>query len=264
MMCDKEALVGYIYDELETAERQIFERHLAACVACREEVDALRATRMHLAAWAPPQPDFGLPRFRIVRDDAPAAAARRFGMFSPVWGLAAAAVLLLAVAAAIANIDIRYGGDGLTVRTGWRHASTPTGTRAEAIRVAAAPAPAAEPVKADLDDLNRRLQHLEQSVAAPSATARSAGAIPGGRISDAQLLRQVRDMLNQSEARQRRELALRLTQVIRDFDAQRQADLLRVQQGLQQVQGLTDTELTTHRQTLNYLVRVAQQPQQPK
>jgi hypothetical protein len=258
MMCDKEALVGYIYDELGAAERQTFERHLDNCAACKEEVKGLRATRTHLATWAPPAPDFGLPRFRIVRDDAPGTAPRRFGI-SPAWGLAAAAVLLLAVASAISNIEIRYGADGLTLRTGWGRAPLGTVSAAPQIPATARAVVTADGWKSEFANLDRRLRELEQSAAATPRDA-AASSASGPRISESQVLRQVREMVNQSESRQRRELALQLTQVIRDFDAQRQADLVRVQQGLQQVQGLTDAELTTHRQTLNYLVRVAQQP----
>ena len=113
-MCDKELLLGYLYDELPPSDRQAFDRHLASCADCREEVSGLRGTRTHLTSWAPPEPDLG---FEIVRSARPAPA--RWRLMSPAWGLAAAAVLTLAAAAAIANIDIRVGGDGVVVQTGW-------------------------------------------------------------------------------------------------------------------------------------------------
>ena len=59
-MCDKELLLGYLYDELPTSDRQAFDRHLATCADCRAEVDGLRGTRAHLTSWAPPEPDLGL------------------------------------------------------------------------------------------------------------------------------------------------------------------------------------------------------------
>ena len=43
-MCNKEQLVGYLYDELDAAERTTFEGHLATCAACRAEVGGLRRT----------------------------------------------------------------------------------------------------------------------------------------------------------------------------------------------------------------------------
>jgi hypothetical protein len=254
MICDKEALVGYIYDELGDTERAAFEDHLAACHACREEVAGLRATRAHLAKWAPPEPDFGFPRFRVVRDDGAPAAARRFRV-SPAWGLAAAAVLLLAVASAIANLEIRYGSEGLVVRTGW--ARTPPAAPAP-VSPEITPVSASDTSKVDLlEKLEQRVRTLE---AAPSSRLAASSQVVSrpGQISDQELLRQVRTIINQSEARQQRELALRVAQVVREFDAQRQTDLVRVQQGLQQMQGMTDAELIRHRDTLNYLVRVAQ------
>jgi hypothetical protein len=78
-------------------------------------------------------------------------------------------------------------------------------------------------------------------------------------MSDAELLRTVRKIIADSETRQQRELAMRLTQVVRDFDATRAGDLARVEQGLRQIQGLTDAELIRHRDTLNHLWRVTQQ-----
>ena len=39
--------------------------------------------------------------------------------WKPALGLAAAAVLVLAVASAIANLEVKYDANGLVVRTGW-------------------------------------------------------------------------------------------------------------------------------------------------
>ncbi len=259
MTCDKETLVGYIYDELGDTERAAFEAHLAGCAACREDVAGLRATRAHLAGWAPPEPEFGFQRFRIVREDEAPAPVRRFRL-SPAWGLAAAAVLLLAVASAIANLEIRYGNDGLVVRTGWGRPAPASPAATPASRDVT-PVSASDTWKPDFQKLEQRLRAIETAAssrrAAPQAVSASAA-----RISDQELLRQVRLIINQSETRQRRELALRVAQVTREFDAQRQADLLRVRQGLQHMQGLTDAELIRQRDALNglnYLVRVAQQ-----
>ena len=113
-MCDsKELLISFVYDELDSAEKEAFRRHLAACGACRAEVAGLRTTQRHLATWAPPEPDLG---FRMVRTAAPVAAPRPRGA---LWGLAAAAVLVLAAGAAIANIDVRYDANGFAMHTGW-------------------------------------------------------------------------------------------------------------------------------------------------
>jgi hypothetical protein len=70
----------------------------------------------------------------------------------------------------------------------------------------------------------------------------------------------VQALIEQSERRQQRELALRLAQVVRDVDAQRRADLLRVDQNLGQLEGQTGAAAAQQRELLNYLVRVSQQP----
>lgn len=72
-------------------------------------------------------------------------------------------------------------------------------------------------------------------------------------VSDAELLRRVQALIEESEARQRRELALRVAQVVRDVDAQRQADLVRIQRGLGALEGSSAAD----RQLLNYLMRVS-------
>jgi len=62
-----------------------------------------------------------------------------------------------------------------------------------------------------------------------------------------QLLQRVRSMIDQSEQRQQRELALRLSQLNSEVDAQHQADLLRIQQNFGQQQ----------EDVMNYLVRTS-------
>ena len=122
-MCNTEQLVSYVYEELSASERAEFESHLSDCAECRQGLAELRGTRHLLASWAPPQPEFN---FHIVRGAAAPAvpAPRRRFAFVPQWALsAAAALLLVAGAAAVANLEIRYGSDGLVVRTGWMNAS---------------------------------------------------------------------------------------------------------------------------------------------
>src|SRR5215203_4579414 len=115
-MCEsKEWVVGYLYDDIGDDERRAFEAHMAVCGDCRDELIALRATRQHLSLWSPPARDLG---FRVVRDDAVAQPARVLPMrsrWTAAFGLAAAAVLVLAAATAIANLEIRYDANGLVV-----------------------------------------------------------------------------------------------------------------------------------------------------
>ena len=75
------------------------------------------------------------------------------------------------------------------------------------------------------------------------------------------LLERVRSMIDESEQRQQKELALRTAEVMRDFDAQRRVDLTRIERTLGQIDGTTGAEVEQQRQMLNYLMRVSQRGQ---
>jgi hypothetical protein len=251
-MCDKERIVSYVYEELDRAGRAEMEAHLKTCAECREEVAALRSVRVDLATWTPPQPEFG---FHIVRDRKPTWRA----WWTPAFGLAAAAVLVLAVASAIANVDVTYGNDGLRVRTG-------RGRAEAAVATASAPVPTTTPVSAStLSATEARAQYaaldsrLRQLESAPRSSGMQQAALKSARQSDAEILRRVHDLLAQSESKQQQELALRIAQVIRDVDAQRAADLNRIQQGIGRIDAMTTAEAAAHRDLANYIVASSRQ-----
>ena len=64
-------------------------------------------------------------------------------------------------------------------------------------------------------------------------------------------------MIEQSEVRQQRELALRLSQVAREVDTQHRADLLRIQQNLGQFEMQTGAQIDQQQQMMDYLVRTS-------
>ena len=66
------------------------------------------------------------------------------------------------------------------------------------------------------------------------------------RAADAEIIKRVRELLAQSESRQQGELALRISQVIRDVDAQRTADLTRIQKGLGSIDATVTAEAARH------------------
>jgi hypothetical protein len=261
-MCDKGLIVGYLYDELTASERGTFDAHLKTCAVCRAEVDELRRTRAHMTTWAPPQPEFG---FRIVRGAAapPQPAPRRWMPAFGAWGLtAAAATLVLAAAAAIANIEVRYDASGLSVRTGWANTATPTVAVADNATVPATPVAAtsqpSEQLRADLRVIDQRLRELERSRTGTAEPSKLAAV--SARSTDTELLNAVRRIVAESEARQQRELAVRVTQLWRDVEAARATDVVRYQQALQQIRGMTDTQLLNQGQKLDYLMRVSGNP----
>jgi anti-sigma factor RsiW len=269
-MCEeKELLVSYLYDDLADGQRAAFESHLRGCADCRHELHALRDVRADLAGWSPPQPDFG---FRVVRGGRDAAerdavrtpVASWRAWWTPAAGLAAAAVLVLAAASAIARVEVHSGPDGVTVRTGWsafapaavsadggRYGGTGASRPSQDIRLSAT---------SDanfLAEIERRLAALE---AAPSrdSSVRNASTL-SARAADAEIVRRVRDLIAQSETKQQGELALRISQVMRDVDAQRVADLSNIQKGLGRIDASVREESAAHRDLTNYILASAKQ-----
>src|SRR5687767_3295010 len=248
-MCNnKDLLVSYLYDDVTAEERRAFDAHLHRCAECRDELASLGATRAHLAAWAPPERALG---FRMI-SDAPQGTAKVLPFRSrwmPAFGLAAAAVLVLAVATAIANLEVRYDDDGLVVRTGWARSpavASNTSNTMTAPPVADANGMAQASWRANFDALEQRLQQMERVLATrPSAGTMAVNA--GQRMSDAEMLRQVRAIVKDAESRQQVAVAERLLQVIGDLDRQHRADIATLQQGLGQYQGLTDMQIMNTR-----------------
>ena len=241
-MCDnKDLLVGYLYDDLAPEQRAAFEAHMHACADCRHEVHGLRATRQHLSEWAPPEPDLG---FQIVRHAVePRAKVLPFrSRWMPAFGFAAAAVLVLAVASAIANLEVRYGNDGLMVRTGWAKSEPAPAAPIVAANEATPTGVAPSSVAADSAAVEQRLRALEAAIAAqPVSTA---------RMADTELLRQVRAIVRDAESRQEAAVNQRLLQVWQDFDKVRRAEMAMLQQGNAQYQGVTNAELARLGQAL--------------
>lgn len=237
-MCDsKELLVSFVYDELSAIERERFRAHLTSCAECRDEVAGLRTTQRHLASWTPPEPDLG---FRIIRNSAPVATPRRV---APLWGLglAAAAVLVLAAGAALANIDMRYDANGLVLRTGWHRTAAPSTAGA----VTTAAGVTAVEWKQQAEILERRVRQLETSLS--TVAARPA------ESADPAVIQRVNQLVDESENRQQRLLAARLSQLTRDIDARRKVDLQVIDQGFMRLQNTSGAEL---RQSLDRMQRM--------
>jgi len=250
----EEALIAVLYDDGGDAREQaVFEGHLSTCARCRDELAALRGVRAQLARWAPPEPAFG-----ITSGDPQSAIGSpqsHWWRQIPAWAQVAAALLFLGVSAGIANLDVRYDANGLSIRTGWAtppsrdarlDAPAPSGVALNTNGVAPSEA-AAAPWRTDLAALERQLQAMK-AAAAQTQPARAASAI------DADVMRRVRALLDESEKRQQRELALRVAEVFRDVSAQRQADLAKIDRTLGTMENNLGVEVMKDRQRLNTLL----------
>jgi putative zinc finger protein len=241
-----EFLVAYLYDDLPPDERQSFTAHLSRCRVCRAELDDLRDVRSDLVHWAPPSPARVLTFSQV-----PAHRSRVWSALAeiPAWTQVAAALLVLGVAAGIANLQVRVDDNGFTVRTGWAAPDRLADAASPQPAAAAPPEQADAPWRADLAALETAMR-AERQTPGPAAPADNTA-----------VLRQVRTLIAASESSQRRELALRVAELSRDFQVQRTADLQRIQRTFTVLENTTTGEMVKQRVMMNNLANLASQRQ---
>jgi hypothetical protein len=254
-----DAIVTYLYGDMDERLRTTFDAHLAICARCRTEVSDLTDVRADLAEWQVPAITLGpLPVALEPADATPQApgvsaqenAGRGWWRTIPAWARVAAAMLFLGASAGLANLDVRYDHEGLSIRTGWM--------RGSAVQARGETAP---PWRADLTALEQQLRTEFREASAPAASA-VVQAVPAEvsprTMSDAEILRRVRALVEESDKRQQRELALRVADVMNNVTAQRNADLLKIDHSLGMIRNNTAAELMKQRGTINYLVSTTQ------
>ena len=252
---DKEMLVAYLYGEIDADGHREVERHVRSCAACAQELEGLRAVRRDLESWQPPEAELG---FAVVQK--PAATVLRPSRWSspgalPAWAKVAAAVLIMGIGVAIANVQVRYDDAGLMVTTGWMGGPAPA---ASTLQPQAVPAEDWRPALVALErDLRTELAAARRTDAAEPVAAR---ATPSPSVDTAAVLRRVQTMLDESEQRQRQELALRLTQQRREIDMTRQADWIRIGRSFDSLQGRTFKTEAGQQEMMNLFRRVSAQP----
>jgi len=256
-----EAIVAYLYGESgDPLARTAFASHLESCAICREEVHDLQGVRRHLAAWEPPAPRLtSEPVFHRTMSPPTGGASWTSFAAAPWWAQAAAAVLCVGVGLGAANVHVTSGPDGVSVRTGWwgepGSRVPPETTRPSA--AADGPAPWQTAIHALEERVRGELAATRTEMA--SADFRQS---PGPRSGDVEsVLRQVRALVAESERRQQRELALRMGGLLADVQAQRAADLSKIDRNLGLIQNSTGMEVLRQRELINSLaIRVSQRP----
>ena len=248
---DKRTLIAYLYGEIDCAARQAVDAHLAQCTACVAEVTMLGDVRSELGLWVPPHAELD---FTIVRKSElpPSKVLRpaRWWSSVPAWARAAAAILVLAAGAAIANLQVRSGPDGFVVSTGWMPVDS-NSTRSGGAVFAQDQQPD-EAWRAALVALEQQLRTEIRSPREPATPVAARGP------ADDAIVRRVQQLIAEAEQRQQRELATRFIDFSRDITMQRRADM----QSIGRVVGSYDEQLLRQRQTINSLYRVSGAPQQ--
>ena len=117
---NQEALLDYLYEEGDPADRVKIAQHLQQCAPCSVALLELQSVRGLLAEWTPPEVSLG---FKVVQSDAPAPVQMPMhvpvqkGSRSLFWAQAAAAVALFVAGMAASQLRVQYADGALTVRT---------------------------------------------------------------------------------------------------------------------------------------------------
>jgi hypothetical protein len=240
-----DALITHLYGEHGSGDAA-FAAHVETCAACRDELDELAGVRSRLGAWAPPEPAGAL----AAAASPPPSPRRVWRALAeiPAWAQIAAASLIVGMSVGVANLDVRYGSDGLTVHSGWW-------------RAAAAPAAERdEPWRAELAALRAELQTDLSEVRTIASAPDQAPAQAASTDESQAILRQVRALIAESDRRHQRELALRVGEVLRDVNVQRRADLQNIDRSIGTLQNTMGMELLKQREQVNnYMLRVSSQ-----
>jgi hypothetical protein len=250
---NQDALLDYLYEEGDPAERLMIAKHLQECAACSVAVLEFQNVRGMLSDWTPPasQPlsapvDYGARSGRSW-GWGPTTTKESWRGWRPALQ-AAAAVLLFVSGMAVSQLNVDYRDGALTVRTPSAAPATPSA----GIRNVSSIVLPAERASAGAAASNIDMNELERALRARLESQNASS------VDTERLLQRVRAMIDQSEQRQQRELALRTAQIMRDFDSQRRVDLEQIQRNFGQIEGLTNAEVREQRQMLNYLMRVSQ------
>jgi hypothetical protein len=257
--CDTNALIAYLYDEIEPVERDVVAAHLERCEACALDLETLGLTRTRIAAWTPPEAAEGFrvnataatlngaairPGLRLVANaSTPASSVPReepavwWRRPLPAWGQAVAASMIFAAGLALGAA---------------RGTQPQPGVQAELKGGTTAAASTQGTAQVSPDDLARLERTLRGEIAGVRDTVAQRVAVPAAAAPD---MRKVEALIAASEEKQQRELAMRTVQMVRDFDLQRQGDLVRFQQALGQFQGTTNAEVRQHRDAIEDLAR---------
>jgi hypothetical protein len=244
---DKETLVAYLYGEVDPEVRREVERHLRTCAACAREAEGLQTVRQDLQLWMPPEPEFG---FSIVQNSAAATPPKATVLSSsrwsflralPAWAQVAAAVLVIAAAAAIANVRVHSNDEGVVVTTGWMQNAPPTTTAVSPSNDEWRAALVALEQNLRNDFRNELLREVRDEVAVRQAAIKSAiASAPALADSEnAVVMRRVQSMIDASEERQRQEMALRFAQAERTWNMRWTNDRVTLNRQIGSLQGRT-------------------------
>jgi hypothetical protein len=220
----RDDMLDVLYGEADAQASARFEAHRASCESCRDELGSLEGVRHDLQAW-------GI--------DKAMGAPRRSRFLVPWRGLAAAAAVVLSFGAGL-------GASRLEVRDG-----------EIAFRLPASGPPAGDSAAPRPAELEARLARHEAEYRSEIQLVKAELAAPRSTGVDPALLRQVRDMIRESEARQAVLFQTGLTDLWRTAEAQRRQDLARISAGFSYLEGKAAVDVARTNELMSKALRVS-------
>lgn len=219
-MCnEREKLIGYLYDEVDDAERRNVDAHLATCETCREELRAFRDVRHDLLAWDVPEHESVWTPFVTTR-------TQPVWRQMPAWAMAAAAMLVFAIGGAGG-----FAGRALAARS-----TAP-------VQIAAAPVnPDAATVvpAASLEDLRALQTRLNELERAASVRAVSTTPVSMSASANAAMLSRVEQLIRDSEGRVNHKTGQKILGIITEISKAHAVDMASLQQQISDSQERTN------------------------
>lgn len=219
----RDDLLDVLYGEAGAETRRRTLAHLATCAACQNELASLRAVRSKLQQWKAPE----------VRP-----LLWRRSAFRPLPVLAAAAALLLVSAAALAlrGSEARYEDGRLTVRLG-------RGTDERALLAALA---------------EQESRHQREMAELRARLGPDAHPLTSAASTSDPVLRQMADMIRESEARQAVRIEASLSRFAERTESRRRYDLARIGAGLAYLDGKNGQQLSRTTELMGYVLEAKQ------
>lgn len=222
MKCElpREELVAYLYDEVDAEGRAGIEAHIATCPACTQALEKLGRTTDLMRTWKDEDPPASLVFAPEKRPWWKALFPDWLSTDNRRWLAPGLSLGLAGVVLILALLNVEAGYDG----QGGLHLKLrlPIGTESERAE-AAREAPL---TRAEL------IQVQQQSLAL------------------------IQELIREGHDHQRLELGLILDQFARDLEAQRRRDLQLVGQGLQEIDGATESRFMQTEDLLHHLLAV--------
>lgn len=277
----RELLVELVYDELDPMDEELVAGHLQDCDDCARRADAFEAVRGDLQAWDDVEPAPSRVTFVPMSSARTGRGKRDRGGLGRWLPVAASFVLGLALTVAVASYQQGVGVAGQGADDGLA-GPDPSSSAAVPVEGAGDSAPSGTPVTpvstrgADALPAQQLDAWLDEELAARGYVREGrAVEVPAEEVvplfeelmaeRERELRDVVRQMVAESERRQREEFDAALASLYQAFDSQRTDDLLTLAGRLGLLEEVTGQELDRTNAAIDYLItQVANREQSPE